>query len=70
LTVLEQVLEVGFSIVAIRALKSHPVSRSIYNAIITFLLTELHCGVSYQSMHRVDKHWVFLTEGRLLPFVV
>jgi sterol desaturase/sphingolipid hydroxylase (fatty acid hydroxylase superfamily) len=46
LSVIEQVLEVGFSIVAIRTLKCHPVSRSIYNAIITFLLSELHCGVS------------------------
>jgi hypothetical protein len=45
LSVIEQVLEVGFSIVAIRTLKCHPVSRSIYNSIITFLLTELHCGV-------------------------
>lgn len=47
LSVLEQVLEVGFSIVAIRTLKSHPVSRTIYNAIITFLLTELHCGFDF-----------------------
>lgn len=47
LSVFEQVLEVGFSIVAIRTLKSHPVSRSIYNCIITFLLTELHCGFDF-----------------------
>ena len=47
LSVLEQVLEVGFSIVAIRTLKSHPISRSIYNCIITFLLTELHCGFDF-----------------------
>ncbi|KAG7344360.1 fatty acid hydroxylase superfamily protein [Nitzschia inconspicua] len=47
LSVIEQVLEVGFSIVAIRTLKCHPVSRSIYNAIITFLLTELHCGFDF-----------------------
>lgn len=50
LSVIEHVLEVGFSIVAIRTLRSHPVSRSIYNAIITFLLTELHCGVSAESI--------------------
>jgi sterol desaturase/sphingolipid hydroxylase (fatty acid hydroxylase superfamily) len=53
LSVIEQVMEVGFSIVAIRALTCHPVSRSIYNAIITFLLSELHCGVSTVGSQKI-----------------
>lgn len=40
----EEVLDVGISIWALRFLGAHPVSRTIYNMIITFLLTELHCG--------------------------
>jgi sterol desaturase/sphingolipid hydroxylase (fatty acid hydroxylase superfamily) len=44
LSFVEEVLEVGMSIVALNYLGAHPVSRSIYNVIITFLLTELHCG--------------------------
>jgi len=44
LSAFEEVLEVGMSIVALNFLKAHPISRSIYNCIITFLLTELHCG--------------------------
>ena len=47
LSVVEQVLEVGFSIVALNLLSVHPVARTIYNAIITFLLTELHCGFDF-----------------------
>lgn len=44
LSAVEEVLEVGMSIVALNFLRAHPISRSIYNCIITFLLTELHCG--------------------------
>jgi sterol desaturase/sphingolipid hydroxylase (fatty acid hydroxylase superfamily) len=47
LSLVEEVLEVGFSIVALNFLKAHPVSRTIYNVIITFLLTELHCGFDF-----------------------
>ena len=47
LSFVEEVLEVGFSIVALNTLKCHPVARTIYNCIITFLLTELHCGFDF-----------------------
>lgn len=47
LGVAEEVLEVGFSIVALGFLSVHPVARTIYNAVITFLLTELHCGFDF-----------------------
>ena len=40
----EEVVDVGISILALNFLKCHPVSRTIYNLIITFLLTELHSG--------------------------
>lgn len=47
LSIPEEVLEVGFSIIALNVLSVHPVARTIYNAIITFLLTELHCGFDF-----------------------
>lgn len=47
LSLVEEVLEVGMSIVALNYLKCHPVARTIYNSIITFLLTELHCGFDF-----------------------
>ena len=47
LSIPEEVLEVGFSIVALNLLGVHPLARSIYNIIITFLLTELHCGFDF-----------------------
>jgi sterol desaturase/sphingolipid hydroxylase (fatty acid hydroxylase superfamily) len=47
LSLLEEVLEVGFSIVALNALGAHPVARSLYNLIIVFLLTELHSGFDF-----------------------
>ena len=47
LSLVEQVLEVGFSIIALNLLGAHPVARSVYNCIIVFLLTELHCGFDF-----------------------
>lgn len=44
LSLVEEVLEVGFSIIALNLLSVHPLARSLYNMIITFLLVELHCG--------------------------
>lgn len=43
----EEVVDVGISILALNFLKCHPASRTIYNVIITFLLTELHCGYAF-----------------------
>ena len=47
LSVVAEVVEVTYSIIALRMLKCHPVSRTIYNTIITFLLTELHSGFDF-----------------------
>jgi len=44
LTFGEEVVDVVISILALRFLRAHPVSRTIYNTIITFLLVELHAG--------------------------
>lgn len=43
----EEVVDVGISILALNYLKCHPVSRTLYNVIITFLLTELHSGYAF-----------------------
>ena len=43
----EEVLDVGFSIIALNLLGAHPLARSIYNLIIVFLLTELHSGFDF-----------------------
>jgi sterol desaturase/sphingolipid hydroxylase (fatty acid hydroxylase superfamily) len=42
---------------ALRYLGCHPLSRTIFNVIITFLLTELHCGY--------DLPW---TPQNIIPF--
>jgi sterol desaturase/sphingolipid hydroxylase (fatty acid hydroxylase superfamily) len=47
LTLVEEVLEVGISIIGLNLLGVHPLARSIYNCIITFLLVELHCGFDF-----------------------
>ena len=47
LTGIEEVVDVGISILALNHLGAHPVSRTIYNIIITFLLTELHSGFAF-----------------------
>lgn len=44
LSLVEEVFDVGISILALRRIRAHPLSRTIYNLIITFLLTELHSG--------------------------
>jgi sterol desaturase/sphingolipid hydroxylase (fatty acid hydroxylase superfamily) len=43
----EEVVDVGISILVLNNLGCHPVSRTIYNIIITFLLTELHSGFAF-----------------------
>ncbi|KAL7563405.1 hypothetical protein ACA910_016502 [Epithemia clementina (nom. ined.)] len=47
LTIGEEVYDVLCSIVALNVLGVHPVARSIYNMVITFLLVELHCGFDF-----------------------
>lgn len=54
LTAVEELIDVACSIAGLRILNAHPISRSIYNIIITGLLTELHCGydvpMSFQNL--------------------
>jgi sterol desaturase/sphingolipid hydroxylase (fatty acid hydroxylase superfamily) len=47
LSFVEEIVDVGVSIVALNYLRAHPVSRTLYNIIITFLLVELHCGFAF-----------------------
>mmetsp|Transcript_7918 Transcript_7918/g.23862 ORF Transcript_7918/g.23862 Transcript_7918/m.23862 type:complete len:290 (+) Transcript_7918:1403-2272(+) len=44
LTPWEEALDVGCSILALNVLRAHPMSRAVYNAVIVYLLTELHSG--------------------------
>jgi hypothetical protein len=37
-------IDVVCSIAALRAIRAHPLSRSLYNVVIVFLLAELHSG--------------------------
>jgi sterol desaturase/sphingolipid hydroxylase (fatty acid hydroxylase superfamily) len=43
----EEVLDVGFSIIALNWMGAHPLARSLYNIIIVFLLCELHSGFDF-----------------------
>ena len=46
LTGVEETTDVVCSIMALRLLRAHPLSRCLYNIVITFLLVELHWLVS------------------------
>lgn len=41
---IEQALDVTCSILALRVVGGHPLSRMVYNIVIVYLITELHCG--------------------------
>ena len=47
LTMGEEVLDVGCSIIAVNALGAHPLSRAVYDVVIVWLLVELHCGYDF-----------------------
>ena len=47
LTPMEQTIDTICSIAGLRIMGAHPMSRSLYNLVITFLLTELHCGFDF-----------------------
>jgi sterol desaturase/sphingolipid hydroxylase (fatty acid hydroxylase superfamily) len=47
LSLVEEVYDVGCSIVALNLMGIHPLARSLYNIIITFLLTDLHSGFDF-----------------------
>jgi len=40
----EEVVDVGISILALNYMGAHPMSRSLYNMVIVWMLCELHCG--------------------------
>jgi len=44
LTTVEETIDVVCSIAALRVMGAHPLSRSLYNVVIIFLLAELHSG--------------------------
>ena len=44
LSVGDQVLDVGCSIAALNLVRAHPLSRTVYNAVIVYLIIELHSG--------------------------
>jgi cholesterol 25-hydroxylase len=47
LTFVEEIIDVVCSIAALRVMRAHPLSRTLYNFIITGLLTELHSGYNF-----------------------
>lgn len=49
LSIIEQLIDVLISIVILNITQSHPLTRSLYNICITYLLVELHCN--YDSMY-------------------
>lgn len=44
LSIGDQLLDVGCSIAALNVVGAHPLSRSVYNAMIVYLVIELHSG--------------------------
>jgi sterol desaturase/sphingolipid hydroxylase (fatty acid hydroxylase superfamily) len=44
LSTVEEFIDVACSIIGLRILNAHPISRTLYNIVITGLLAELHCG--------------------------
>jgi hypothetical protein len=40
----DEMLDVGCSIAALNVVKAHPLSRTIYNIVIVWLVIELHSG--------------------------
>eukprot|EP00892_Ulva_mutabilis_P008331 jgi/Ulvmu1/5870/UM025_0132.1 len=46
----DQVLDVGCSIAALNLVGAHPLSRSVYNVVIVWLIIELHAGYNFPWM--------------------
>lgn len=44
MTAAELAVDVGISIFAVNVTRSHPLSRALYDVVITYLLCELHCS--------------------------
>ena len=56
LSIADQALDVGCSIAALNVAKAHPLSRSVYNVVIVFLLLELHSGMVTGVSLKGDPH--------------
>ena len=50
LSYLEEFADVACSIAALNLLRAHPLSRALYNIVIVYLLSELHCGYDFPWM--------------------
>lgn len=50
LTFLEEVCDVLCSVAAVNVTRMHPLSRALYNVVITGLITDLHSGYSLPFM--------------------
>jgi sterol desaturase/sphingolipid hydroxylase (fatty acid hydroxylase superfamily) len=46
LTAFEQATDVACSIAALNLVRAHPLSRTVYNIVIVWLIIELHSGVT------------------------
>lgn len=44
LSVLEEIVNTGCSVAAVNIVGAHPLSRTLYNIVIVYLIIELHCG--------------------------
>ena len=44
LCALMQVLDVMCSVAAVNLMRAHPMSRALYNIVVTYLISELHSG--------------------------
>ena len=49
LSLLEEILDVACSIVAVNVTRAHPLSRTCYNIVVIYLIIELHCGTVTQQ---------------------
>lgn len=47
LTFIEEAADVTCSVIALNVTRAHPLSRAVYNVIIVYLITELHCGYAF-----------------------
>lgn len=59
-TFIDGSLDVAFSVMAIRTMKAHSLSRALYNICAITLITEAHCGMNFPFMlHNVLPYGLF-----------
>ena len=54
LTVVEEIVDVASSIAAVNLCGAHPLSRTVYNVVIVWLIIELHSGVQQMISYLLD----------------